>query len=410
MAVPQVVSAPSARRVPRRPTHTFRLRQKPFTIQPFLLAPVLPGETLTNLLMQASAVSDPIVDPLAGWWLDHYIFYVKHRDLDERDILTAMMLDQSTDVSSLKQITVRHEKLNTFVGGIKWAEFCLKRVVEEYFRDDGEAWDNFTIDGMPVAKINAKEWTDSLMLDAAMPDGSAPSPDNQFQQDAAYAQWQFMMANGLVNMSYEDYLRSFGVRSSAVELHRPELVRFWRNWQNPSNAVDNRAGSTQGVVTSAVRWIVAERADKDRFFTEPGFLFGVSVVRPKIYRTTVAGSAAGALDNAFMWLPALMMENVYTSLKKYDDLTGIIPTATADYWFDVRDLFVHGDQFLNGPLTDTNKNYMALPVAALTNKDYPTDTMVKLLFAEDQGAGTDFHIRQDGICSLTVMGTQRDYT
>ena len=41
----------AAGRVLRSPRHTFQLRQRPFEITPFLLAPVLPGETMKNLLI-----------------------------------------------------------------------------------------------------------------------------------------------------------------------------------------------------------------------------------------------------------------------------------------------------------------------------------------------------------------------
>ena len=51
---------PRARRRVRAPMHTFAVRQKPYQIVPFCLAPVLAGETLQNLLMQARVVTDPV--------------------------------------------------------------------------------------------------------------------------------------------------------------------------------------------------------------------------------------------------------------------------------------------------------------------------------------------------------------
>ena len=58
---------PQTGRVMRRPVHTFQLRQRPFAITPFMIAPVLPGETMKNLLLQSRAVTDPIKNPLVGW-------------------------------------------------------------------------------------------------------------------------------------------------------------------------------------------------------------------------------------------------------------------------------------------------------------------------------------------------------
>ena len=149
---PIVVSELGAtRRKPRRPSHQFYLRQIPFTIQPMLLAPVLPGETLKNVLVQARAVTDPIKNPLIGWWYEMYLFYVKLRDLDDRDTWSSMMIDPDTSVSGSQETddTVTQYFNPGSNSSINWAEKCLKRVTEEYFRAQGEAWDNVTISGLP---------------------------------------------------------------------------------------------------------------------------------------------------------------------------------------------------------------------------------------------------------------------
>ena len=54
---------PTGRR-PRRPSHPFQVRHEPFQIQPFFIAPVLPGETMKNLLLQSRAVTLPLKNPL----------------------------------------------------------------------------------------------------------------------------------------------------------------------------------------------------------------------------------------------------------------------------------------------------------------------------------------------------------
>ena len=67
-------------RVQRHPKHTFHLFTRPYQIQPFLIAPVLAGETMKNLLLQARVVTDPVQNRLIGWWQEYYFFYVKARD------------------------------------------------------------------------------------------------------------------------------------------------------------------------------------------------------------------------------------------------------------------------------------------------------------------------------------------
>ena len=68
MTALSVVDLPRQGRVSRRPEHTFHLRFRPFQIQPCLIAPVLPGETMKQAQVQVRAVADPIRNPLVGWW------------------------------------------------------------------------------------------------------------------------------------------------------------------------------------------------------------------------------------------------------------------------------------------------------------------------------------------------------
>ena len=128
-------------RKPRRPQHPFYLEQRPWQIQPFFIPPVLPGETLQNLLAQTRIVSDPVKNSLIGWWAEQYFFYVKHRDLDERDTYTGMMIDPSVTLTSLFT-AADPASYHGATGGnrMNWVLKCLKRVTECYFRNEGEAW------------------------------------------------------------------------------------------------------------------------------------------------------------------------------------------------------------------------------------------------------------------------------
>ena len=47
---------PAQGRGTRKPVHNFNLESRPFQIQPMLIAPVLAGETLSNLLLQSRIV------------------------------------------------------------------------------------------------------------------------------------------------------------------------------------------------------------------------------------------------------------------------------------------------------------------------------------------------------------------
>lgn len=391
----------------RRPQHTFNIRFKPFQIQPFMIAPVLPGETMKNLLLQSRTVTDPIWNSVIGWWLEHYFFYVKHRDLDDRDTLTAMMLDITTDATSLnKAAETRHNHLLT---GIDWVDMCLERVVDEFFRDEGDTYASAAheIDGIPIAKINNRDWTQSLTDATTLTEndsiGGTGSTDDAESVDESLRHWQFMRYHGLTEMEYEDYLEAHGVSVKKQEPHRPELLRYIRDWTYPTNTIDPSDGSP----SSACSWVTTERADKDRFFKEPGFIFGVTVVRPKVYREHLDQNGVSLLKDATTWLHAMLEDQPHTSIVETAAGSAPIDNTTNAYVVDVRDLFIHGDQFMNYAKTATAANIMALPTAAGEN-EYVTSTDVDTLFVDPVGGNN--LIEQDGVVSLAIAGRQQDYT
>lgn len=412
IAVNQV--APQGR-VNRSPQHPFNLKSQAFGLTPFLLAPVLPGETMKNLLLQSRVVTDPIKDPIIGWWKEYYFFYVKHRDLDDRDELVKMALDPTWDNAVIDNPTgnAAYYQFGE-AGSIDWVGKCLKRVTEEYFREEGQAWDNVMIGThYPSVHVNMNNFMDSLIDATLLPDvtvdvNAAPTPDNVSMSDLdkAQAMYEFMRANAVTNMTYEQFLATYGVRQSTVEIHRPELLRYVREWSYPTNTIDPADGSP----TSAVSWAIAERADKDRFFREPGFIFGVTVTRPKVYLSKQAGKASDFLNSAFSWLPAIMRNDPYTSFREFAASTGPLQETTNGYWIDMRDLFLYGEQFTNHGFTGLNA--VALPANDLLHQGYPTDTMSKTMFVGNDVSGgpVNYYIREDGIVSLSISGREVDYT
>lgn len=397
----QLAAVTPQRRVMRYPEHTFFTRNRPWAITPCLLAPVLPGETLKNVLYQARSVTKPLAQGIIGWWFETFLFYVKHRDLDDRDALTQMVLDQTRDNSALASAA----NVPTYhaAGGIDWTSKCLKRVVEEYFRDDGEAWNVAMIGNYPAAKVGRDIWLDSLINNAAMPE-VADLPESATDEEKSYQTWLFMRQQKMVEMDYEEWLRTYGVRTSRVELHKPELIRFIREWAYPSNTVDPVTGAPVG----AASWSVQERADKDRFFTEPGFIFGVTVHRPKVYFSKLKGSAAGFLNDAFSWLPAVMRDAPETSLKEFANNAGpLAGNITDGYWIDMRDLFLYGDQFHNLPNTTVASNRVDLP--ALTGVwKYATATDADAMFLSAVAPANE--ILTDGVFRFTIAGREQDHT
>lgn len=390
----------------RNPEHTFQVRHKPWVIQPIMIAPVLPGETFKNLLLQARVVSDPVKNPLIGWWIEYYFFYVKLRDLAGRETYENMMLDGELTTSSLNaaaKVATYHNDANS----PDYVQQCLDSIVEWYFRAEGEG--SHDLDNMPLAAVNRTDWLDSVINDAAFVspidvDVDGPDPNTTVQAsevDRALNTWQLLRAQQLTDMSFEDYLATYGVKVQREDIHQPELIRYVKEWTYPTNTVD----PATGVPSSAISWSVQERADKDRFCREPGFIFGVTVARPKIYMSNMKGAAVEMMTSAQRWLPAIMRDDPYTSLVKQTAGTGPLSSNTDAYWVDLKDLFLYGDQFVNFALTETNAGLVALPTTGL-EKRYVTEAMIDGLFTTT----TADMVKQDGVCRLSILGSLVDTT
>jgi len=425
-----VGEVPKMGRRMRKPQHSFHLRSRAFQIQPFMIAPVLAGESMKNLLMQSRVVTDPIKNPFIGWWAEYYFFFVKLTDLDFWNDASIDVPNSGTPVGPRVKMLLADPSWSTTLydyasdsvpfyataAGQTYLSECTDICVEHYFRDEAEgiAANTFTLDGMHLAMINNTGILNSAILNDDY-DRAQSAYDVDLLGDATDAtlqvseienalnRYKLAKANGLTDVNFDDYLASFGINSGVPEKpHRPELVRYVRQWQYPSNTVE----PSTGVPSSAVSWSIQERADKDRFFREPGFVIGLHVCRPKVYLSNQKAHIASFLDRAEDWMPAWLWGDPMTSMKKYAQGTGPFSGLTdADgYWLDMRDLFMYGDQFVNFALTETDAGLVALPTAALQKK-FVQDSDVDALFVTP---ATKQWIRQDGVVNLTIASTLRD--
>ena len=62
-----LLSAPPTDRVGRYPKHTFQIKEMAFMAQPFMIARVLPGETLQSIFFESRVITDPILNAIIGW-------------------------------------------------------------------------------------------------------------------------------------------------------------------------------------------------------------------------------------------------------------------------------------------------------------------------------------------------------
>lgn len=399
----------------RYPTHPFQISHLPFHIVPFHIAPVLPGETLKNAMFQVRAVTDPIKHPLIGWWLEHYFFYVKLADLYEREEFREMVINPAwskSDVTTAQGGTSLN--VATYYSGgtnmIDYVKLCQRVCVDHFFRDEDETYADHSFADTasrthPLAQIVGNSVFDSVHItddatavDVALVDAATSDVLYASELDEGMRLWQMQRMYGLTEMSYEDWIATFGVRVPQAETHKPELLRYSRMWQYPSNTVNPETGAP----TSAVSWTIQERIDKPRVFREPGFIFGLTVARPKVYIRAQEGTFTSLLNDFKSWVPAIFAGDPMFSYKQVDTAAGPLKTIQTDangYIVDLKDLFLYGEQFTNESLAATNKGMMDMVSADLTNVRYP----IALADIDELFSTTGVNnVRQDGVVNLQI--------
>lgn len=413
----------------RSPKFPFLVRHSPWQIQPFAIAPVIPGETLKAAMLQVRAITDPIKNPLIGWWLEHYVFYVKLTDIEDAGLeaqgfFKSMLIDPAATLAagSFYDAAASAWSYKAAIAGYDFVKACTACITKSYFRDDDENWALNALDGVPLARAvmpGRENWSQSLMKDDTETDPktlTGASPDDPDVAAAYQEAYDRMLMMGATTLTYEDWLKSFGIRGVTVKRPgRPELLRYGRAWQYPSSHVD----AASGAVSSVVSWAQELKADKARFFKEPGFVVGVTCARPKVYLNKQVQNATLLMDNAFSWLPATLRDRPELGLRKLAAGSGPLGAnaVTNAYWVDLRDLVMYGDQFTNVDLAATDAGMVALPDvnAGLYDKVhmlYVTGTMIEGLFTSANAAGVRAgrQVRQDGTLDLHILTAESDPT
>lgn len=409
------MSAPPTSRVGRYPKHAFNTREKIFQARPFMLAPVLPGETMNSMYMEARVITDPILNPIVGWKKEYFFFYVKMSDL-LKDAIKAMFVDpMNADLTATLGAAADDNPYFTAKGGIPWSKYCMERIMVHYFRDGGEAWDSRLIDGLPQVQIKDRFWMDSLTDEKDMPEGAnIAAATDAGDLDRLMNAFETLRAMGLAQMSYEDFLRQHGITVKDPTEGKPELLWHMSDFQYPSNTVD----PVTGTPTSAVSWVFKESQRERKFFTEPGFVFGVSLTRPKVYLGGQYGSVASHMSRAWDWMPALLQAEMPETRLKYfpagtgplGDRAGTGTATESEYWVDMVDVFIHGDQWYDTPGISAANMRSVLPFWNSSEDLNEFKYLNAGFLAEVFKTAANCYVRQDGFVSLAIKGKQVDLT
>jgi hypothetical protein len=387
-----VKSLPRAgRRAIRRPRHSFYLEQRPFQLQPALIAPVVAGDSIRKIAFEFRALTDPVVSPHVGWLGEFYIFYVRMSDLDEFAEVKKMLAGQTFTLD-----TAASTRFFNAAGYVNWLRMAERVIVREWFRNEYDVDEVYELDGVPVAGIWGTSWIDT----AQEVDELAGSP-NTDSYEGRWAAYQEMRQRGLVTMSYEEYLEQQGVEvprqlpETVQQRKRPELIRFVREFVYPTLATD----WTTGLPAAMCQWLVKDTMDKARFCDEPGFVIGLTCFRPKVYRTGQKTTGASVLRNDRLWsaLSGSLADAPQERLLRVpaNSTAPIATGAGVDLWVDVGAIATAGDQFWN---VATPGNAAALPRTVDGEGRYLTDGAVIDSFF----SGSNRRIIVDGVAQLSI--------
>lgn len=406
MAVRKIFpSRPSKSKV-RVPTFNFHLKQRPYQIQPFFIAPVLPGESVNKLLWKANTVSDPIKNRLMGWWQEWHLFYIRVRDVfpDQSETLKGIFLDPQANLSAL--YTAADPKY-FHAYGVNWLKAATSQIVENYFRADDEAPNDATIDGMWAQSVGVDNLLDSAIMtseyagEAEVQVNVADGTLELSVLEKSQRVYELLKAGMLTDMDYSDFLRTYGVRVPSEELQgKPKHLRTIKNWQMPVNHINEATGKA----TTAVYWKSDERHDKNFFVKEPGFLIGLVTFRPKVFIKNQKGSITGSMDTLMEWLPAVLRDDPSSSVMEYGATTGPLSGLGAGYMIDLRDALVYGEQFLNFALDANAANTVDLPkaVSSAMQKRYPSLADAQSFFVDGAAGGTAQFLETDGRIDINL--------
>lgn len=416
----QIVTPGQTRtRVRRSPSFPLAGTFKPFGLYPVMATPVLPGETMESFQMKRRVISMPIRHPLFGCWLETWLVYVKLTDIAPE--LATMFLSQDmattgfTAGSSSDRFFVR-------AGQIDYLRLAVNKIWDHYFADESEKGvAPPTIDGVPLVKRRAYDWTHNLMFtpDDLVVEDLPSNPEGQLTGlDLAT-----MM--GMSELTYSKYLQQFGVssQSAAVVQSAPEILRYTQGWVTPVNQIDPSSGAP----SSAWAWSDDVTSDKAKRFDEPGFLICLQSARPKMLTDALRYSYLGNMWGFADFFPSYNLADPAAGIKQvmsddpaFLDAFGPDGGSALGMLYDHRDILSRGEQFVNdwaGPYrlptistqrapTDTT------PVQTIRGL-YPSEADVNAIWTEATAETPNDARRRfyyEGIASVTIRGHVKDTT
>lgn len=379
--VPQMMEQFKSKRMTRSPFNRFYTASRPMQITPVGIHPVLAGETMVSLKFESRMVTDPLAAPLEGGALEYYLYYVKLTDLVSVDDAVKAMI--TTPFTPYVNATAANSAWYHNGGGVNWLKLCYDRIVEVDWRTEGESSSTAVVGDYALASIRSPHTgAFSSIAEAANVSGLSDLGDmtSSTALDQALESYQLLKDNGMVNMTYEDFLRMVGMRVTTEKDREPELIWTTREWKYGTNTVE----PTTGVPSTAMSYVFEKDAKSRKKFTEWGFLVMLSVWRPSWFRGNQGASLAHFFDRGVAWIPQMLNPDPATSIRIFADTATDGPLGASQatgYALDMSDLLHYGDQFTNLSLgTASGRNVATLPLDA-TEARFVTATDMDAVFS-----------------------------
>lgn len=416
---PNATAAESTDRISRRPRHPFLVHQKPYEITPFFVAPVLPAETLQQAIVNGRVVSPALKNRVTGHWHETYLFYVPLFDLFMEDNnvplakekLVQMLVNDNAGGIPYAMASADNPYFFVKAGAPNWLSMCYDLIIKNFFRDEGEDTLPKGANGLSLAQAKHNlDVMQSLVMGSTVPQGAAPSSMSSLEElYQHWLEWQTASAATFKEPSYADYLKSFGVNAGEETVQKMEVLRYSSHWAQPVNTV-----ASDGSANTQVLWSILDRADKKRRFRHPGFIVGLTVVKPKVFISDRQQAAISVMADAESWLPAALQSDFTASIVTMDSDDAKHPYKAASFGqvpqstvFDVRDLLIHGDEFVQrqgtSPIGDA-------PMASFLDcRDRDQKKYLKPADLAGLYDASDVHAFE-GVVMLNIKGRQRDTT
>ena len=397
-------------RVNRRPNFPMLGTLRPFGLYPLMFHPVLPGETLQSYSAKFRLLSQPINNPMVGAWAEMWLVYVKLTDIDPA--LSEMFISETFATTGYTRAAAS-EALFTAAGQIDWVGMALNKFHADYMLNQGETAK--TLGDVPLMRRKSMDWMQNLMFTPATGVDVNALPSDP---DAQLTGFDMMNMMGMSELTYEQYLTSYGVSSARLPNGQCEILRYAPSWTLPTNHVDPATGSP----SSAWSWSVDMKADKPKMFAEPGFIMLVASVRPKVYDVRKVASFAGNLWGFADWFPVYNLTDPAGGIRelKSDDLIWH-PTIRGgltllSMLYDHRDLLSHGETFINDTVNVPYTTPAGPAAAALAGTESPEDLRGEYLSSTEidalfKGAAAPAQrLYYEGMANAVISGHIKDTT